>query len=50
MGPGDRLTLGLIGGAGTEGTDTAAGVGRKFRPAELRQVVVSCFCQFKGIL
>lgn len=28
---------------------TAAGVGAKCRPAELRQVVLSGFCQFNGI-
>lgn len=44
----DRIRFGLIDGAGTEDTDTATSVRRKFRPVEVRQMVFSCSCQFNG--
>lgn len=44
----DRIRVGLIDEAGTKDTDTATGVRRKFRPEEVRQMVLSCFCQFNG--
>ena len=44
----DQIGLGLVGRAGTEDTGIGPGVGRKFRPAGQRQVVLCCFCQFNG--